>query len=80
MKTTIDIADPILREARKLASRGRDDFAGTCRAGTAQVISGRKQRSPSPAPGHLGGRGTAPGTPSRKLGRIRDLSYEKDDE
>ena len=81
MKTTIDIADPILREARKLASREGTTLRALVEQGLRQVISERKQKQPFRLrPVTSGGEGLRPELQDASWDEIRDLSYEKDDE
>jgi hypothetical protein len=81
MKTTIDIADPILREARKLANREGTTLRALVEQGLRHVISERKRKRPFRL--HLvtsGGQGLRPELQDASWDEIRDLSYEKDDE
>lgn len=81
MKTTIDIADPILREARKLANREGTTLRALVEQGLRRVISERKQKRPFRL--RLvtsGGQGLRPELQDASWDEIRDLSYEKDDE
>ena len=81
MKTTIDIADPILREARKLANREGTTLRALVEQGLRHVISERKQKQPFRL--RLitsGGRGLRPELQDAGWDEIRDLSYEKTDE
>ena len=79
MKTTIDIADPILREARKLAHREGTTLRALVEQGLRQVISERKQRHPFRL--RLvtsGGEGLRAELQGASWEEIRGLSYEKD--
>ncbi len=81
MKTTIDIADPILREARKLANREGTTLRALVEQGLRHVISERNQKQPFRL--RLitsGGRGLRPELQDAGWDEIRDLSYEKADE
>ena len=81
MKTTIDIADPILREARKLASQEGTTLRALVEQGLRHVISERKQKRPFRL--RLvtsGGQGLRPELRDASWDTIRDLSYEKDEE
>jgi hypothetical protein len=82
MKTTIDIADPILREARKLASQEGTTLRALVEQGLRKLISERKQKQ-QPfrwRPVTSGGQGLRPELRDASWDEIRDLSYEKDDE
>lgn len=46
MKTTIDIADPLLDEARKLAARDETTLKALVEQGLRKVIAERKERRP----------------------------------
>ena len=45
MKTTLEISDPLLREARKLAARERTTLRALVEQGLRQVVSQKQQRS-----------------------------------
>lgn len=81
MKTTIDIADPILREARKLASQEGTTLRALVEQGLRHVISERKQKRPFRLRlVTAGGQGLRPELRDASWDTIRDLSYEKDEE
>ena len=46
MKTTLDIADPLLREARKIATRERTTLRALVEQGLRRVIAEKKDASP----------------------------------
>ena len=46
MKTTVDIADPILNEARKLAAREGTTLRALVEQGLRRVISEKKRKQP----------------------------------
>lgn len=81
MKTTIDIADPILSEARRLASQEGTTLRALVEQGLRHVISERRQKR---QPFRLrlvtsGGQGLRPELQDASWDEIRDLSYEKDE-
>ena len=81
MKITIDISDPILQEARKLASREGRSLRALVEQGLRNVIGERRRKHP--IRWRLvtsGGRGLRPELQNKSWDEIRDLSYEKDDE
>jgi hypothetical protein len=70
MKTTIDISDPILREARKLATREGTTLRALVEEGLRRVITEKKRKRSFRL--HLvtsGGARSPPGVAGRKLGR-----------
>ncbi len=70
MKTTIDIADPILREARKLANRDGITLRALVERGLRRVISERKRNQPFRFElVTSGGQGLRP--------ELQDLSWDK---
>ncbi len=81
MKTTIDISDPLLRDARKIAAREGTTLRALVEQGLRQVVSAKKR----PAPFRLrkasvGGRGLRPELREAGWERIRDLAYGIRDE
>jgi hypothetical protein len=80
MKTTIDIADPILREARRLAAREGTTLRDFVEQGLRRVIAERKHR---PAFRlrlvRSGGDGLRSELQDTSWNEIRDLSYERSD-
>jgi hypothetical protein len=77
MKTTIDIADAILREARKVAASEGTTLRALVEQGLRQVIAD-KQRKPTFRLRLVtsGGRGLRPELRDASWDEIRDLSYE----
>jgi hypothetical protein len=79
MKTTIDISDPILREARKLATREGTTLRALVEEGLRRVITEKKRKRSFRL--HLvtsGGQGLRPELQDASWDEIRDLSYERD--
>jgi Bacterial antitoxin of type II TA system, VapB len=46
MKTTLDISDPLLREARKVAAREGTTLRALVEQGLRQVVAEKKRKSP----------------------------------
>lgn len=81
MKTTIEIADSILSEARQLANREGTTLRALVEQGLRRVISERKQKQPFKwRPVISGGQGLRPELQDASWDEIRDLSYERDEE
>jgi hypothetical protein len=79
MKTTIEIADPILREARKVANREGTTVRSLVEEGLRRVLA-EKGRKP---PFRLrlvtcGGRGLRPEVQNMSWDEIRDMTYQRD--
>ena len=77
MKTTVDIPDSILEEARKLAAREGSTVRALVEQGLRRLISERKR------PGvfrlrkaTFKGEGLQPGAAGASWERIRDMAYE----
>jgi len=77
MKTTVDIPDSILEEARKLAAREGSTVRALVEQGLRRLISERKR------PGGFRlrkatfkGEGLQPGAAGASWERIRDMAYE----
>jgi hypothetical protein len=77
MKTTLEISDPLLREARKIAIRERTTLRALVEQGLRQVVADKKQ---SPAfrlrKASFKGRGLRSELEDAGWERLRDLSYE----
>lgn len=78
MKTTLEISDPLLRDARKIAARERTTLRALVEEGLRSVISRRKQRK---QPFRLRkvtvkGEGLHPDFADAGWDRIRDTIYE----
>lgn len=78
MKTTLEIADPLLNEARKIAARDRTTLRELVEQGLRKVVAERKTRD---RPFRLrkvtfGGEGLVPELQEAGFNKIRDLAYE----
>ena len=78
MKTTVDISDPLLREARKLAAQEGVTLRTLIERGLHRVVSETK---PGPAfklrRGSFKGKGLRPELRNASWDRIRELVYEE---
>jgi hypothetical protein len=80
MKTTLDISDNLLEEAKKLAAREETSVSALIEQGLRQIITDRKR------PGVPGvfrlrkatfkGQGLQPGATTASWDQIRDMAYE----
>jgi succinylarginine dihydrolase len=77
MKTTVDISDNLLEEAKKLAAREGTTVRALIEQGLRQIITARKR------PGvfrlrkaTFKGQGLQPGVSTATWDQIRDLAYE----
>ncbi len=78
MKTTVDIADPILREARKLATREGTTLRALVEQGLRRVLAEKKRKSPFRLRlVTAAGRGLRPELQGANWHEIRELSYER---
>ena len=77
MKTTIDIADPLLDQAKKLAAREGTTLKVIVERGLRQVLSEQKSRSRfRMKDASIDGEGLQPAARRLSWDQIRDLSYE----
>jgi hypothetical protein len=77
MKTTLDLPDPLLQEARKLAARERTTLRALVEQGLRQVVAEKKRCRPFRLRrASFKGRGLRPELRDADWDRIRDLSYE----
>ena len=77
MKTTLDISDPLLRDARKIAVRERTTLRALVEQGLRQVVASKKKRTAFRlSPVTFGGRGLQPGLREGGWERIRGLIYD----
>jgi len=78
MKTTVEIADPLLREARKVAAREGTTVRSLIEEGLRRVLAEKRRKSPFRL--RLvtsGGRGLRPELRDASWDDIRDLSYQR---
>ena len=77
MKTTLDISDPLLREARKLAARERTTLRALVEQGLRRVVSEKQQRTSFRLrDASVKGRGLRGEVAGGGWERFRDLAYE----
>lgn len=78
MKTTIDIAEPVLREARKIAARDGTTLRALVEQGLRQVVKERKQKPKFRLRQvTFGGDGLRPELRDATWEEILDLSYQR---
>ena len=77
MKTTIEIADPLLREARKLAAREGITLKALVERGLHHVIQETKHSAPFRLrKASYKGKGLQPSAAGVSWERLRELTYE----
>lgn len=77
MKTTIEIADPVLREARALARKQGRTLRELVEAGLRHVIDDERGREGFSLPDKsVGGKGFQAGVRGESWSRILELAYE----
>jgi hypothetical protein len=77
MKTTLDIPDPLLREARKIAVRERTTLRALVEQGLRKIISEREASCPFRLRKvSFGGQGLVEEMRDAEWSTIRDLAYE----
>jgi hypothetical protein len=77
MKTTLDIADPLLEEARHIAAREGTTLRALVERGLRHVIAGSNQKKPFRLrKASFKGRGLRPELADAGWDRIRDLAYQ----
>jgi len=78
MKTTVEISDPLLRDARKLAAREGTTLRALIEQGLRRVLSERKQRKPDfrLRDASFKGRGLHPDMQGATWEQILDKIYE----
>ena len=77
VKTTLDISDPLLREARKIAARERTTLRALVEQGLRKIIAERKVARPFRLRKvTFKGRGLVPELRDADWDEIRDLAYE----
>ena len=78
MKTTIEISDPLLREARKLAEREGVTLRALVERGLRRVVTETKPGAPFKLRRmSLKGKGLQADMRGASWGRLRDLTYER---
>jgi hypothetical protein len=77
MKTTLDIPDPLLDEARKLAARERTTLRALVEQGLRHVVTARKRKTPFRLrKASFKGRGLRPELADAGWEQLRNLAYE----
>ena len=77
MKTTVEISDPLLREARKLAAREGVTLRTLVERGLQRIIAERKERAPFKLRrASFKGKGLRPELRDAGWDRLRDVIYE----
>jgi hypothetical protein len=77
MKTTLDISDPLLREARKIAARERTTLRTLVEQGLRRIVAEKKRRPVFRLrKASFKGRGLRPEFADAGWERLRDLAYE----
>lgn len=78
MKTTLDISDPLLREARRLAARERTTLRALVEQGLRSVVAERRRRAPAfrLRKASFKGRGLRPELSDAGWDRVRELAYQ----
>ena len=77
MKTTFEISDPLLREARKLAAREGTTLRSLVEQGLRRLVSEKKRGHPFRLrDASFGGNGLRPELRDADWARLRDMIYE----
>jgi antitoxin component of RelBE/YafQ-DinJ toxin-antitoxin module len=77
MKTTIDIADTLLDQARHLAARRGTTVRSLVEMGLRQVIAESRKEAPFKLrDASFKGKGLQPGIDENSWSRLRDMAYE----
>jgi hypothetical protein len=77
MKTTLEISEPLLREARKIATRDRTTLRELVEQGLRKVVAERKAGQPFQwRKVTFKGEGFVPELQDADWDKIRDLAYE----
>jgi hypothetical protein len=78
MKTTVDIATPVLREARKVAAREGTTLRSLIEEGLRRVLADKSRKTEFRLRlVTVGGRGLRPELSDKSWDEIRDLSYRR---
>ena len=79
MKTTLEISDPLLREAKKIAARENTTLRALVEQGLRQVVTDRKKGKDRPfrlRDASFKGDGLHPDVAGKAWSEILDMSYE----
>lgn len=76
MKTTIEISDALLREARRLAAKEGITLRALVERGLHQVVAEAKRPPFRMRDGRFGGKGLHPDVRDLSWDQIREMSYE----
>lgn len=76
MKTTVEISEPLLKEARRLAAREGVTLRALVERGLRQVLHGRRDGAFKLRSASFGGNGVQPGVDEGDWRNIRELAYE----
>jgi hypothetical protein len=76
MKTTVDISDPLLKEARKLAARENTTLRALVEEGLRRVVASRKEPPFRLREASVKGKALHPDIADAGWHKIRDLIYE----
>jgi hypothetical protein len=77
VKTTLDISDPLLREARKIAARDRTTLRALVEQGLRKIIADRKTARPFRLrKASFKGKGLVPELRDADWDTLRDFAYE----
>jgi hypothetical protein len=77
MKTTLDLPDPLLREARKIAARERTTLRALVEQGLRRIVADRKSAHPFRLrKASFKGKGLVPELRDADWDTLRDLAYE----
>ena len=78
MKTTLEISDPLLREARKIAARDKTTLRALVEQGLRLIVSEKKKDKPFRLrDASVGGKGLHPDVAGKSWDEIRDMIYEE---
>jgi CRISPR/Cas system-associated protein Csm6 len=77
MKTTVDISDQLLDEARRLASRERTTLRALIEEGLRRIVTERKRTGPFRLrKATFKGEGLQPAVAGSSWDRLREMAYE----
>jgi Arc/MetJ family transcription regulator len=80
MKTTIELSDALLEEAKRIAARDSTTLRELVESGLRRVLRERRRKGTfTLRDARVGGRGLRPELRGRSWNDIRDLSYEERD-